>query len=151
MVDSASFFGFLPIGRRAIGITQLLNKLESYLPPDQVEQIREAYDFGASAHEGQKRRSGEPYIAHPVAVADLLADLQMDSQTIIAAILHDVIEDTPTLKDEIEIKFGKEVAEIVDGVSKLDQVQFTSRAEAQAESFRKMLLAMVQEDRKSVV
>lgn len=147
MVDSASFFGFLPIGRRAIGITQLLNKLESYLPPDQVEQIREAYEFGASAHEGQKRRSGEPYIAHPVAVADLLADLHMDSQTIIAAILHDVIEDTPTLKDEIAEKFGKEVAEIVDGVSKLDQVQFTSRAEAQAESFRKMLLAMVQDIR----
>jgi RelA/SpoT family (p)ppGpp synthetase len=147
MVDSASFFGFLPTGRRAIGLTQLLNKLESYLPPDQVEQIREAYEFGAAAHKGQKRRSGEPYISHPVAVADLLADLHMDGQTIVAAILHDVIEDTPTLKDEIAEKFGNEVAEIVDGVSKLDQVQFTSRAEAQAESFRKMLLAMVRDIR----
>ncbi len=147
MVDSSSFFGFLPIGRRAIGLTQLINKLESYLPPDQVEQIREAYEFGAAAHEGQTRRSGEPYISHPVAVADLLADLHLDSQTIVAAILHDVIEDTPTLKDEIAEKFGKEVAEIVDGVSKLDQVQFTSRAEAQAESFRKMLLAMVHDIR----
>ncbi len=147
MVDSASFFGFLPTGRRAIGITQLLNKLEAYLPPDQVEQIREAYEFGAAAHEGQKRRSGEPYISHPVAVADLLADLHMDGQTIVAAILHDVIEDTPTLKDEIASKFGAEVAEIVDGVSKLDQVQFNSRAEAQAESFRKMLLAMVRDIR----
>ncbi len=147
MVDSSSFFGFLPIGRRSVGVTQLINKLEAYLPPDQVEHIREAYEFGASAHEGQKRRSGEPYISHPVAVADLLADLHMDSQTIIAAILHDVIEDTPTLKDELAQKFGKEVAEIVDGVSKLDQVQFTSRAEAQAESFRKMLLAMVHDIR----
>jgi len=147
MVDSSSFFGFLPIGRRSVGVTQLINKLEAYLPPDQVEHIREAYEFGASAHEGQKRRSGEPYISHPVAVADLLADLHMDSQTIIAAILHDVIEDTPTLKDELAQKFGNEVAEIVDGVSKLHQVQFTSRAEAQAESFRKMLLAMVHDIR----
>ncbi len=146
-MDSASFFGFLPTGRRAIGLTQLLNKLESYLPPDQVERIREAYEFGAAAHEGQKRRSGEPYISHPVAVADLLADLHMDGQTIVAAILHDVIEDTPTAKDEIAEKFGNEVAEIVDGVSKLDQVQFKSRAEAQAESFRKMLLAMVRDIR----
>ena len=146
-MDSASFFGFLPTGRRAIGLTQLLNKLESYLPPEQVEHIREAYEFGAAAHEGQKRRSGEPYISHPVAVADLLADLHMDGQTIVAAILHDVIEDTPTAKNEIAEKFGVEVAEIVDGVSKLDQVQFKSRAEAQAESFRKMLLAMVRDIR----
>ncbi|MGC3981144.1 MAG: bifunctional (p)ppGpp synthetase/guanosine-3',5'-bis(diphosphate) 3'-pyrophosphohydrolase [Steroidobacteraceae bacterium] len=146
-MDSVSFFGFLPTGRRAIGLTQLLNKLESYLPPEQVEHIREAYEFGAAAHEGQKRRSGEPYISHPVAVADLLADLHMDGQTIVAAILHDVIEDTPTAKGEIAEKFGTEVAEIVDGVSKLDQVQFKSRAEAQAESFRKMLLAMVRDIR----
>ncbi|MGD9842735.1 MAG: HD domain-containing protein, partial [Steroidobacteraceae bacterium] len=147
MVDSASFFGFLPTGRRALGVPQLFNKLEDYLPPDQVEQIREAYEFGASAHQGQKRASGEPYISHPVAVATLLADLYMDGQTIIAAILHDVIEDTPTLKDDIAEKFGAEVAEIVDGVSKLDQLQFKSRAEAQAESFRKMLLAMVRDIR----
>ncbi|MGE3890194.1 MAG: bifunctional (p)ppGpp synthetase/guanosine-3',5'-bis(diphosphate) 3'-pyrophosphohydrolase [Steroidobacteraceae bacterium] len=146
-MDSASFFGFLPTGRRALGVPQLFNKLEDYLPPDQVEQIREAYEFGASAHQGQKRASGEPYISHPVAVATLLADLYMDGQTIIAAILHDVIEDTPTLKDDIAEKFGAEVAEIVDGVSKLDQLQFKSRAEAQAESFRKMLLAMVRDIR----
>jgi RelA/SpoT family (p)ppGpp synthetase len=147
MVDSVSFFGFLPTGRRALGVPQLFNKLEEYLPPNQVERIREAYEFGASAHQGQKRVSGEPYISHPVAVATLLADLHMDGQTIMAAILHDVIEDTPTLKDEIAEKFGAEVAEIVDGVSKLDQVQFKSRAEAQAESFRKMLLAMVRDIR----
>jgi guanosine-3',5'-bis(diphosphate) 3'-pyrophosphohydrolase len=144
---ASSLLGLLPTGRRSIGVTQLLNKLETYLPPAQVERVREAYEFGAQAHQGQKRLSGEPYIAHPVAVADILADLRMDAQTIIAAILHDVIEDTATAKDEIAERFGPEVAELVDGVSKLDQIQFRSRAEAQAESFRKMLLAMVRDIR----
>jgi GTP diphosphokinase / guanosine-3',5'-bis(diphosphate) 3'-diphosphatase len=144
---ASSILSFLPTGRRSIGVTQLINKLETYLPPPQVDRIREAYEFGAQAHEGQKRLSGEPYIAHPVAVADILADLHMDAQTIVAAILHDVIEDTATAKDEIAERFGAEVAELVDGVSKLDQIQFRSRAEAQAESFRKMLLAMVRDIR----
>src|SRR4029434_5535694 len=103
------------------------SSVDSHVQPDDVERIQDAYDFAFQAHEGQKRRSGEPYISHPVAVADLLADLHMDGQTIVAAILHDVIEDTPTAKDEIAERFGTEVAEIVDGVSKLDQVQFTSR------------------------
>jgi len=144
---ASSILGLLPTSRRSIGINALLTKLESYLKPDQVDQVREAYEFGAQAHEGQKRRSGEPYIAHPVAVAHLLADLHMDAQTLVAAILHDVIEDTPTAKDEIEARFGKGVAELVDGVSKLDHMQFRSREEAQAESFRKMLLAMVRDIR----
>jgi RelA/SpoT family (p)ppGpp synthetase len=144
---ASSILGLLPTGRRSIGVTQLLNKLETYLPPAQVDRVRDAYEFGAEAHEGQKRLSGEPYIAHPVAVADLLADLRMDAPTIIAAILHDVIEDTPTAKDEIAERFGADVAELVDGVSKLDHIQFRSRAEAQAESFRKMLLAMVRDIR----
>ena len=144
---ASSIRNLWPSGRRSIGVTQLLNKLETYLPPDQVDQVREAYEFGAQAHEGQKRLSGEPYIAHPVAVADLLADLHLDAQTIVAAILHDVIEDTPTAKAEIAEKFGTQVADLVDGVSKLDQIQFRSRAEAQAESFRKMLLAMVRDIR----
>jgi guanosine-3',5'-bis(diphosphate) 3'-pyrophosphohydrolase len=144
---ASSILGLLPSGRRSIGVTQLLNKLETYLPPAQVDRIRDAYEFGAEAHQGQKRLSGEPYIAHPVAVADLLADLHMDAPTIIAAILHDVIEDTPTAKDEIAERFGADVAELVDGVSKLDHIQFRSRAEAQAESFRKMLLAMVRDIR----
>ena len=144
---ASSILGLLPSGRRSIGVTQLLNKLETYLPPDQVERIREAYEFGAQAHHGQRRRSGEPYIAHPVAVADLLADLHMDAQTITAAILHDVIEDTPTAKAEIAERFGTEVADLVDGVSKLDQIQFHSREEAHVESFRKMLLAMVRDIR----
>src|SRR5437868_4310758 len=144
---ASSLLGLLPTGRRSIGVTQLLNKLEGYLPPAQVDRVRDAYEFGAQAHEGQKRMSGEPYIAHPVAVADILADLHLDAQTIVAAILHDVIEDTETAKDEIAERFGPEVAELVDGVSKLDQIQFRSRAEAQAESFRKMLLAMVRDIR----
>ncbi|MFO1405978.1 MAG: bifunctional GTP diphosphokinase/guanosine-3',5'-bis pyrophosphate 3'-pyrophosphohydrolase [Steroidobacteraceae bacterium] len=144
---TSSLRSLLPYGRRSIGISQLIAKLEGYLPPTEVERVQEAYDFAASAHSGQRRRSGEPYITHPVAVADLLADLRLDSQTLIAAILHDVMEDTPTLKDEITERFGTEVAELVDGVSKLDQIQFKSRKEAQAESFRKMLLAMVRDIR----
>jgi guanosine-3',5'-bis(diphosphate) 3'-pyrophosphohydrolase len=144
---TSSLRSLLPYGRRSIGISQLISKLEGYLPPAEVERVQAAYDFAYQAHEGQRRRSGEPYITHPVAVADLLADLRLDSQTLIAAILHDVMEDTPTLKDEINGRFGGEVADLVDGVSKLDQIQFKSRAEAQAESFRKMLLAMVRDIR----
>src|SRR5882724_5577306 len=144
---ASSILGLLPTGRRAIGVNALLTKLEHYLKPEQVEQVREAYEFGAAAHEGQKRLSGEPFIAHPVAVATILAELHMDAQTLIAAILHDIIEDTPTAKDEVAARFGAEVAELVDGVSKLDHMQFRSREEAQAESFRKMLLAMTRDIR----
>src|SRR6202167_3495487 len=144
---ASSILGFLPGGRRSTGISQLLDKLETYLPPGQVERVREAYDFGAERHQGQKRVSGEPYITHPVAVADILADLKLDADTLVAAILHDVIEDTPTAKAEIATIFGQVVAELVDGVSKLDQIQFKNRQEAQAESFRKMLLAMVRDIR----
>jgi RelA/SpoT family (p)ppGpp synthetase len=144
---ASSILGFLPGGRRSTGIAQLLDKLEAYLPPEQVERVREAYDFGAERHYGQKRVSGEPYITHPVAVADILADLRLDADTLVAAILHDVIEDTPTAKAEIASIFGQVVAELVDGVSKLDQIQFKNRQEAQAESFRKMLLAMVRDIR----
>jgi RelA/SpoT family (p)ppGpp synthetase len=144
---ASSILGFLPGGRRTTGISQLLEKLEGYLPPAQVERVREAYDFGAERHQGQKRVSGEPYITHPVAVADILADLKLDADTLVAAILHDVIEDTPTAKAEIVSIFGQVVADLVDGVSKLDQIQFKNRQEAQAESFRKMLFAMVRDIR----
>jgi RelA/SpoT family (p)ppGpp synthetase len=144
---ASSILGFLPGGRRSTGISQLLDKLETYLPPAQIERVREAYEFGAERHEGQKRVSGEPYITHPVAVADILADLRLDGDTLVAAILHDVIEDTPTAKAEIVTMFGQVVADLVDGVSKLDQIQFKNRQEAQAESFRKMLLAMVRDIR----
>lgn len=142
---TSSLRSLLPYGRRSLGVNQLIAKLEKYLPPADVERVEQAYEYAYQAHEGQRRRSGEPYITHPVAVAGLLADLRMDPQTLIAAILHDVVEDTGTTKLEIAEKFGQEVAELVDGVSKLDQIQFKSRKEAQAESFRKMLLAMVRD------
>jgi len=142
---ASSLLGLLPGGRRTPGLKELIGSVETYLPAEQVERIREAAEFGASAHKGQKRLSGEPYIAHPVAAASILAELRLDSDTIIAAILHDVIEDTPTPKDQLAARFGADVAEIVDGVTKLDQIKFKSREEAQAESFRKMLLAMTRD------
>ena len=147
MSYASTLLGFLPGGRRAPGIAQLVSKLESYLPPDQVDRVREAYEVAEAAHKGQKRRSGEPYITHPVAVADILADLRMDGATLAAAILHDVVEDTGVSGEEITERFGGEIADIVDGVTKLDQIQFKSRKEAQAESFRKMILAMVRDIR----
>jgi len=139
----AALLNRLPlIGRRNFGLRQLIARLD-YLPQEQLDKVVEAYDFSSTKHEGQKRQSGDPYITHPVAVASTLAQLRLDYQTIAAALLHDVIEDTPTAKVDIQAKFGAEVAGLVDGVSKLDQLSFTSRAEAQAESFRKMMLAMV--------
>ena len=131
--------------RRTPGLAELLAKVALYLPPDQVDRVRDAAEFGAVAHQGQKRLSGEPYIAHPVAAAEILADLHLDADTLVGAILHDVIEDTPIAKEDIAARFGRDVAEIVDGVTKLDQIKFKSREEAQAESFRKMLLAMVRD------
>ncbi|HVP32643.1 MAG TPA: bifunctional (p)ppGpp synthetase/guanosine-3',5'-bis(diphosphate) 3'-pyrophosphohydrolase [Steroidobacteraceae bacterium] len=142
---ASSLRGLLPGGRRTPGLKELLASAGEYLAPEQVGRIREAAEFGASAHQGQKRLSGEPYIAHPVAAAAILADLHLDTDTIVAAILHDVIEDTPTPKDQLAARFGADVAELVDGVTKLDQIKFKSREEAQAESFRKMLLAMVRD------
>jgi RelA/SpoT family (p)ppGpp synthetase len=113
----------------------------------EVEMIMRAYDFGAAAHEGQTRKTGEPYITHPVAVAQELANMHLDAQAITAAILHDVVEDTDASLLDIRQQFGDDVALLVDGVSKLDQIQFRSRAEAQAESFRKMMLAMIEDIR----
>ena len=123
-------------------IAELEKRIGSYLTCEEVEKVRRAYEFSASAHEGQLRKSGEPYINHPLEVAGILGDMHMDHQTLSAAILHDVIEDTSADKKEILRRFGKGVAELVDGVSKLDQVEFASQAEAQAHNFRKMLMAM---------
>jgi GTP pyrophosphokinase len=142
---ASSLLGLLPGARRTPGLKELLAKVSEYLPAEQVERVREAAEFGAAAHQGQKRLSGEPYISHPVAAAELLAELHLDADTIVSAILHDVIEDTPIAKDDIAKRFGNDVAEIVDGVTKLDQIRFKNREEAQAESFRKMLLAMVRD------
>ena len=129
------------------GLKRLIESLEAYMPAEQVEQVMRAYEFSATAHRGQTRLSGDPFISHPLAVAQILADMHMDSQAIAAAILHDVIEDTETPVSELEEQFGNEIATLVDGVSKLHQMHFTSRAEAQAESFRKMMLAMIEDIR----
>lgn len=146
MNQTASIFDRIR-GKRAAGIEMLLSRLRDYLPEAQVAEVYQAYQFGAHAHEGQRRVSGEPYISHPVAVASILADLRMDHHTIEAALLHDVIEDTPTLKEELITRFGREVAQLVDGVSKLTQIKFKSHEQAQAENFRKMVLAMVEDIR----
>jgi guanosine-3',5'-bis(diphosphate) 3'-pyrophosphohydrolase len=121
---------------------QALERRLDYLPPEQIARVRKAYLIGADAHAGQTRKSGEPYITHPVAVAGILADLGMDVETIVAAILHDTLEDTPLSRSQLEAEFGSTVSELVDGVTKLDKIQFRDRQEAVAESFRKMMLAM---------
>ncbi len=128
-------------------ISDLCSMLEDYLEPAQVQEVYRAYLFGAEAHHGQRRLSGEPYIYHPLAVARILAEMHLDHESIVAAILHDVIEDTETAKEQIAEQFGEEVAELVDGVSKLTHIEFETKAEAQAENFRKMMLAMVQDIR----
>jgi guanosine-3',5'-bis(diphosphate) 3'-pyrophosphohydrolase len=143
---AAAILNRLPKTRRGTGFKRLLAKL-AYLPDNQLEIIVDAYEFSDLAHEGQRRYSGEAYITHPVAVAGILADLHLDYQSIAAAIMHDVLEDTPVDKQQIEERFGEEIAELVDGVSKLDQLSFNSRVEVQVESFRKMMLAMVEDIR----
>jgi len=145
---AATLLAKLPgASRRDHGLRRLLETLEVYLPQEQIEPVMQAYEFGAAAHDGQTRQTGEAYISHPVAVAQELAEMRLDAQAIAAALLHDVVEDTPASISDIEEKFGDEVALIVDGVSKLDQIQFRSRAEAQAESLRKMMLAMIEDIR----
>ena len=145
---AATLLAKLPAAlRRDRGFERLVATLENYLPEAQIDMIMRAYDFGAAAHEGQTRKTGEPYITHPVAVAQELADMRLDAQAITAAILHDVVEDTDASLTDIREQFGNDVALLVDGVSKLDQIQFRSRAEAQAESFRKMMLAMIEDIR----
>jgi len=128
-------------------ISDLLTYLESYLTPEQVREVYRAYLFGAEAHQGQMRQSGEPYIYHPIAVARILADMRMDHKCLMAAVLHDVIEDTPFAREQLANLFGEEIADLVDGVSKLTAIDFKSRAEAQAASFRKMMLAMTKDIR----
>ncbi|PCJ46235.1 MAG: bifunctional GTP diphosphokinase/guanosine-3',5'-bis(diphosphate) 3'-diphosphatase [Moraxellaceae bacterium] len=127
-------------------LESLTEKL-SYLDSEQADQIVRAYYYAEKAHEGQVRRSGDPYITHPLAVCKILADMHMDSQSLMAALLHDVIEDTPITKEILALEFNDVVAEIVDGVSKIGAIKFESRAEQQAENFRKMVLAMTEDIR----
>ena len=123
-------------------VRELRDLLNTYMEPQHVAVVLRAYDAGAKAHEGQKRRSGEDYIMHPVAVAHILAAMRMDHQTIAAAILHDTIEDTEIERGDLVEQFGEQIGKLVDGVTKLDKMKFRTRQEADAESFRKLLLAM---------
>src|SRR5262245_25366008 len=127
--------------------TTLFKEWSGYLKPEDISQLQSAYHFSEAAHEGQFRKSGEPYISHPLAVANLLAQWHLDPQALTAALLHDVMEDTVVTKTEITRNFGKPVAELVDGVSKLVKIEFEKHEEAQAENFRKMLLAMARDVR----
>ena len=125
----------------------LKQKLEAYLPPEKVAETQRAFLLARDAHSGQMRSSGDPYITHPVAVASILADMRLDHETLMAALLHDVIEDTHHDKDDLSAQFGNTVGELVEGVSKLEKIQFSSTQEAQAENFRKMIMAMVKDIR----
>ncbi len=128
-------------------VADLCTYLESYLEPDQIKEIYRAYLFGAQFHSGQTRKSGEPYICHPLAVARILSEMQLDYKCIIGAILHDVIEDTSASKERVTEEFDAEIADLVDGVSKLTKIDSVSHAEAQADNIRKMLLAMTRDIR----
>lgn len=132
-------------------IAALSKKLSDYLEPKQIEQINKAYEFANEAHSGQFRTSGDPYVSHPIAVANILSSFHMDEDSLSAAMLHDVIEDCGVPKKVIEQEFNKNVANLVDGVSKLDQLNTTSRTEVNAENFQKMILAMAKDIRVIVV
>ena len=129
----------------------LTDKLSLYLDPKDIDRIRRAYDFSEKCHLGQMRQSGDPYITHPLAVANILADMRMDHESLMAALLHDVIEDTGATKGQISRRFGRTVADLVDGVSKLGEIESASRAQQQAESFQKMTLAMSRDIRVMLV
>jgi GTP pyrophosphokinase len=128
-------------------LNDLLDKVRAYSSSVDVEVIRRAYDFSARVHKGQKRESGEPYLTHPVAVAGIIAEMRLDIPSVVSALLHDTVEDTLTTLDELEANFGSEIATLVDGVTKISQVSFSSREEKQAENFRKMILAMARDIR----
>jgi RelA/SpoT family (p)ppGpp synthetase len=134
-------------GEERFLISDLCDLLSDYMGPEQVREVYDAYLFGAQAHEGQVRVSGEPYIYHPIAVARILAQMHMDVKSIVASILHDVLEDTPATHKLIEREFSKEVADLVDGVSKLTHIKFKNKIEQQAENIQKVLLAMARDIR----
>ncbi len=131
-------------------VKELINKLD-YLKEDDVEDIKKAVEYIIQKHEGQFRKSGEPYYYHPIEAAKILADMHLDKTSIIAALLHDVVEDTDTTLEEIEEKFGKQVALIVNGVTKIGQYHFSSKEIAKAENFRKMIISMSDDIRVLIV
>ena len=124
-----------------------IREIAGYLKPEDLLQVEAAYHFSEEAHKGQFRKSGDPYISHPLAVSRILAEWRLDAQTLIAALLHDVMEDTEVTKEQITHLYGQPVADLVDGVSKLDKIEFQTQEDAQAENFRKMLLAMASDVR----
>ena len=128
-------------------LQELVEQIKEYAPNANVELVEKAYYFGKKAHEGQFRKSGEPYFIHPIAVAHILASMELDIETITAGLLHDVVEDTEYTYEDIEKEFGKEVADLVDGVTKLGQIKYQSKEETQAENLRKMFLAMAKDIR----
>ncbi|MFY9425202.1 MAG: HD domain-containing protein, partial [Bacillota bacterium] len=128
-----------------------MKKARRYLPPDQVRRIEDACEFAVAAHEGQLRDSGEEYIQHPIAVADILLELEMDATTVVAGLLHDVLEDTDTTREELASRFGDSVAVLVDGVTKLTKLAFLTRREQQIENLRKMFLAMARDVRVIII
>ncbi|ACV68176.1 RelA/SpoT family protein [Desulfohalobium retbaense] len=134
-----------------IRINDILEKVSAYLPKSEQALIQKAYVFSASAHAGQRRLSGEPYLSHPLEVAHILAELRLDAPTIAAGLLHDTLEDTQSNVSDLEEQFGEEVAQIVEGVTKIGKVRFTSKEEAQAENIRKMILAMAEDIRVIIV
>ena len=132
---------------RAVSVSPLIERARAYLSPEDCERLKAAYRFSDEAHLGQFRQSGEPYVSHPLAVAEICTQWRLDAQALMAALLHDTVEDTSATSQEITERFGTEVAELVDGLSKLEAVEFRNREEAQAENFRKMLLAMARDVR----
>ncbi|GJM83124.1 GTP pyrophosphokinase [Paenibacillus sp. HMSSN-139] len=134
-----------------MGIEQLLEKASAYIKEPDLDRIREAYEFADEAHHGQVRKSGEPYILHPLAVADIVVNMQMDALSVIAALLHDVVEDTTVSLKEIQEHFGSDCALLVDGLTKLERIKFQSKEEQQNENYRKMFIAMAQDIRVIVI
>lgn len=134
-----------------MGIEQLLEKASAYIKEPDLDRIREAYEFADEAHHGQVRKSGEPYILHPLAVADIVVNMQMDALSVIAALLHDVVEDTTVSLKEIQEHFGNDCALLVDGLTKLERIKFQSKEEQQNENYRKMFIAMAQDIRVIVI
>ncbi|MBW5445047.1 RelA/SpoT family protein [Cohnella sp. CFH 77786] len=130
-----------------MGIEQLLEKASSYMKDQDLKRIRDAYEFAEEAHRGQTRKSGEPYILHPVAVAEIMAGMQMDVVTVEAALLHDVVEDTNVTVEDLQARFGETLAGLVDGLTKLERIQFRSKEEQQNENYRKMFVAMANDIR----
>jgi len=134
-----------------MGIEQLIEKASVYMKEHELVLIREAYDFADQAHKGQVRKSGEPYILHPLAVADIVLDMHLDVISIVTALLHDVVEDTTVDLQQVREKFGETCAMLVDGLTKLEKIRFQSREEQQNENYRKMFVAMAQDIRVIII